>query len=973
MSHILAIAKKELRAYFLSPVALIFLATFLFVTLFTFFWVEAFFTRNIADIRPLFSWLPILLIFLVAALTMRLWSEEQKLGTLEILMTMPVETHRLVLGKFLGGLALVALALALTLGVPITVSLLGELDWGPVFGGYLAALLLAGAYLSIGLTLSSLTDNQIVALILTVLACGFLYVVGTDPVTGLFDTRGAELLRAIGIGSRFESIGRGVIDVRDLVYYGSLIVLFLSLNTVILESKRWSEGASTRSVRTGARVMVGLALANLLVLNLWLGQSGRVRVDLTSRGEYSISKTTEGLVKGLPNPLLLRGYFSAKTHPLLAPLVPRIKDLMQEYAALSGGSVKVEFVDPRDDKDVEKEANEAYGIKSFPFRVADRYEAGVVNSYFSILVKYGDQHAVLGFDDLIEAQPSGNTVDVRLRNFEYDMTKTIKKVAYGFQTLDAMFADLKEPLELTAYITPGTLPQNYKEAPARIQAVVDELTKIGGGKFKASVVDPDATAGMREELYKKFGFRPMATSLMSQESFYLHLLLKAGDKYEQIFPSEALSEADLKNEITAAVKRHAPGFLKTVGFLKPKMTMPQDPHAMQMGQPPQTQEVTRMLEEQLGQNYTVKAVELKDGRVPGDVDVLLVGAPKNLDEKQVFAIDQYLMRGGSVIIAGGKFELNPNMGPQQGLSVEKVTSGLEAALAAYGVTIQDKLVLDPQNEAFPIPVVRDLGGLKVRDIQLMRYPFFVDVRSSGMSRDTPVTGGLPGVTLQWASPIVLSDAPAPKDGEEKPVRTVTTLLSSTPRSWSQSDTTVQPDFEKYGELGFAVEGEKKAFPLAVSIQGNFESAFKDKPSPLLEGEGDRTGRTIKRSPADARLTVVASSSFINDMVLQLSRQVAGERFTANLQLVENLIDWSVADVDLLSIRSAGTFARTLLPMEPEERALYEYANYGVVVLALGIIVALTYGRRRRLTPITLEGSRPARSGPVVGGTTEARS
>ncbi len=972
MSHILAIARKELRAYFLSPVALIFLATFLFVTLFTFFWVEAFFTRNIADIRPLFSWLPILLIFLVAALTMRLWSEEQKLGTLEILMTMPVETHRLVLGKFVGGLALVALALALTLGVPITVSMLGDLDWGPVFGGYLAALLLAGAYLSIGLTLSSLTDNQIVALILTVLACGFLYVLGTDPVTGLFDTRGAEILRSIGIGSRFESIGRGVVDVRDLVYYASLIILFLSLNTVILESKRWSEGASTRGVRTGARVMVVLALTNLLVLNLWLGQVGRVRVDLTQRGEYSISQTTENMVRGLPNPLLIRGYFSAKTHPLLAPLVPRIKDLMQEYAAISGGNVKVEIVDPRTDKDVEKEANEAYGIKSFPFRIADRYEAGVVNSYFSILVKYGDQHAVLGFDDLIEAQPSGNSVDVRLKNFEYDMTKTIKKVAYGFQTLDAMFADLKAPLELTAYVTPKTLPPNFAEAPDRIAKALGELEKIAGGKFKYSVVDPDATPGMREELFKKFGFRPMATSLMSEDSFYLYLLLKSGDRYEQIVPSETLSEADIKNEITAAVKRAAPGFLKTIGFLKPKMTVPQDPHAMQMGQPPQQQEVTRLLEEQLGQNYTVKAVELKDGRVPGDVDVLLVGAPKDLDEKQVFAIDQYLMRGGSVIVAGGKYELNPAMGPQQGLSVEKVTSGLEAALSTYGVTIQDKLVLDPQNEAFPIPVVRDLGGLKVRDIQLMRYPFFVDVRSSGMSKDTPVTSGLPGVTLQWASPIVVSEAPAAKAGEEPAKRTVSTLLSSTPKAWAQSSDVVQPDFDKYGELGFAVEGEKSAFPLAVSLQGHFESAFASKPSPLLEGDGDRTGRTIKRSPETARLTVVASSSFINDMVLQLSRQVAGERFQANLQLIENLVDWSVADVDLLSIRSSGTFARTLLPMEPETRAMYEYANYGVVVMALVVIVALTFGRRRRLTPITLEGARPTRPGaPIV--TSEAQS
>src|SRR5947209_15379247 len=121
MNHILSIARKELRAYFLSPIALIFLGTFILVTLFTFLWVETFFARHIADVRPLFVWLPRLLIFLCAALTMRLWSEEQKLGTLEILLTLPVETRKLVIGKFLAALILVAIALGLTFHIPIAV------------------------------------------------------------------------------------------------------------------------------------------------------------------------------------------------------------------------------------------------------------------------------------------------------------------------------------------------------------------------------------------------------------------------------------------------------------------------------------------------------------------------------------------------------------------------------------------------------------------------------------------------------------------------------------------------------------------------------------------------------------------------------------------------------------------------------------------------------------------------------------
>jgi len=145
-------ARKELAAYFGSPMALIFVGAFLVVTLFSFFWVGQ-------------------------------WSEEERAGTLEILCTLPVRRVSLVLGKFLAVLGLVAVALALTLFLPITVDLLGGLDWGPVVGGYLAALLVAAAYAAIGLWVSSRTDNQIVALIVSILICGVLYLVGTQSLT----------------------------------------------------------------------------------------------------------------------------------------------------------------------------------------------------------------------------------------------------------------------------------------------------------------------------------------------------------------------------------------------------------------------------------------------------------------------------------------------------------------------------------------------------------------------------------------------------------------------------------------------------------------------------------------------------------------------------------------------------------------------------------------------------------------------
>lgn len=240
MNNVIAIIKKEMRMYFNSPIAYVFIIIFLGLNTFLFF--TDFFAFGQATIRPLFEYLSWLLIFLMPALTMRLWSEERNLGTIEMLMTLPLRPAEVALGKFFASVLLLLLCLILTLGIPITVGLLGPLDPGPAIGGYVGALLMGAAYLSVGIFISSLTENQIVALLVGIIACLALFLIGKPWVTALFPPGWVPFLESLGTGTHYTSIQRGVIDGRDLLYYISLIVFFLLLNVGTLHARKWGTG-----------------------------------------------------------------------------------------------------------------------------------------------------------------------------------------------------------------------------------------------------------------------------------------------------------------------------------------------------------------------------------------------------------------------------------------------------------------------------------------------------------------------------------------------------------------------------------------------------------------------------------------------------------------------------------------------------------------------------------------------------------
>ena len=238
MRNVMGIYKRELRSYFDSPIAYIFIIVFLLLSSWLFF--RSYFLYNQAELRSFFSLLPWIFLFFVPAVSMRLWAEERKMGTLELLMTLPVRDGEVITGKFLAGLSLVAGTVLLAFPLAGITAYLGDPDVGPIIGGFVGAILLGGAYLAIGMFISSLTENQIVAFIVGVVVCFLMFIAGEAFVLFNAPAGLAPLLRFIGLGAHFESISRGVIDSRDVIYYLSVIVFFLFLNKLSLEGRRWA-------------------------------------------------------------------------------------------------------------------------------------------------------------------------------------------------------------------------------------------------------------------------------------------------------------------------------------------------------------------------------------------------------------------------------------------------------------------------------------------------------------------------------------------------------------------------------------------------------------------------------------------------------------------------------------------------------------------------------------------------------------
>jgi ABC-2 type transport system permease protein len=234
--------KREFLAYFRSPVAYVFIVIFLLASVGTTFFIGGFYDSNQASLASFFAYHPWLFLVLVPAVGMRLWAEERRSGTIELLFTLPVTLQEAVLAKFLAGWAFLCIAIFLTFPMAFTVNFLGEPDNGVIVSGYLGSMFMAGSYLAVTCLTSALTKNQVISFILSVIVCFVMVLVGwgvfTDVLSSLLPVQVLDFIASIGFMTHFQGISRGLIDSRNVIYFVSVIVVALTLNGLVLEAKK---------------------------------------------------------------------------------------------------------------------------------------------------------------------------------------------------------------------------------------------------------------------------------------------------------------------------------------------------------------------------------------------------------------------------------------------------------------------------------------------------------------------------------------------------------------------------------------------------------------------------------------------------------------------------------------------------------------------------------------------------------------
>ncbi len=485
MKAVWTIARRELKVMFDHPTGYILLVVFIAVNDFLFF--RQAYVAHAASLRPMLDLLPWVFLFFVPAVTMRALAEESRSGTLEVVLAQPISEAELLAGKYVGQVLFLWLALALTLPIPMGLSIGADMEAGVVVAQYAGAALLALGLGGVGLWASSLSKNQITAFIVSVAVMFVLVLVGLDPLLVGLPPALSTIAAQLGVLSHFQNIGRGVIDLRDAMYFATLAAIFLSLAYLALMTRKLTpKGETLKRLRLGTALLV----AAMVVVNLF-GRHIGGRLDLTPGNAYTLSRATKQLARNLPDLVTIK-VFSSKELPTEIALTQRdLGDVLSDYRSAGKGKIRVVYGDPQTDSTLRDEARNL-GIPSVQFNVVGRSELQVKEGYLGIAVQYAGQTKTIPYvqrtDDL----------EYRLTSFIRSLTvKDRPKVALATPAenpqIGSSFQSLREALGENYEVRSLYLgPDSLQLDSARVLVVAgspDSLSSVQRQQFADFLAD----------------------------------------------------------------------------------------------------------------------------------------------------------------------------------------------------------------------------------------------------------------------------------------------------------------------------------------------------------------------------------------------------------------------------------------------------------------------------------------------------
>lgn len=455
MKNVMAVFKREFKAYFDSPVAYVFLTAFLVLVGFLTFGVTMFYENRQADLTLFFFWHPWVYLLLVPAATMGLWADERRNGTAEMLLTLPVTVREVLAGKFLAAWSFVGIGLALTFPVALTAGYLGSPDWGAVFCGYLGSLFLAGAAVAIGVFASTLSRSSVVGFVVSLALVFALLIVGFDPVIGAVAAWGVPTWLTDGVAAcslytHFESMRRGVLDGADVGYYVAVIVFMLAAAKTVTDGRRGaSKGLVSLALVAAIAVSADVILANL-----------PLRADFTEEKLYTLSKGSRAVLAQLTEEVTFKYYVSTSSAEMpraLKNYATQVGNLLKEYERAGGGRLVVEQYDPKPDSDAEEWA-QRYGVE--PQTGSNPLLGGGI--YFGIVAVCGDREQTLG----VLSPRTESTL-------EYDLTRLVTRVAWPERPVVGVLASVPDVLGGQ----PNPMMMQMGQRPPQGWAAFSELAK----------------------------------------------------------------------------------------------------------------------------------------------------------------------------------------------------------------------------------------------------------------------------------------------------------------------------------------------------------------------------------------------------------------------------------------------------------------------------------------------------------------